>query len=234
MARRSRIAYPSNISADPTVQGYLSEIADILNQLPNISIQSESGGLESAVSGNYGDLAVNVAGGAGELWLKASGEENTAGWSNVGGWPTSYAIIHVPTRYGQEIIDTSGENELLWSSGEIQATLEGTDISWLKEGVSYKGFTVDTSGTYMLEISSCLTGTAGTTYHLTYRTNSSSNIACAAYAYTPATTEIIHTGTGPRILNLSNGDDISLNVTHDQGSDQGMTIRYLNLSIMKI
>ena len=84
MSRRLRISAPPPYI--PQVSGFdlwAQQVTDALNLLPGISISSTTNGPNgSAVTGESGDILIDVGSSATTHWLKLSGS-TTAGWAAI-------------------------------------------------------------------------------------------------------------------------------------------------------
>jgi len=153
MALRKRIDYPTNV-ADTATRDYLANVADVLNQLPNISIISEVSGPEGVTRGNYGDLAVNVASAAGELHIKSSGLESTTKWTELGS-TLGYGVC-IGNDVGIQTIP-SGTTSILtcWDVQVLRGSVSRYSHPAYTPDIA--GFTVTSAGTYMFALSSSFT-----------------------------------------------------------------------------
>lgn len=79
-----RIAYPTSSTATGELFNYLTRLALLLNSMPVTSYTSYNGGPNSNLTGNPGDLAINVVSSAQtkRLYIKELGSGNT-GWVSV-------------------------------------------------------------------------------------------------------------------------------------------------------
>lgn len=229
MARRSRIDYPTNVS-DMATREYLERVADVLNQLPNISIISEASGPNSRYSGNYGDLAVNVAAGQGELHIKSSGEGNTTTWKEIGGGGG----------YGSLYNTDPGPGERLFSSTPslytgYQGVVVSAPVSVYSNPANIQqlaGFTISSTGTYMFGATSSFTADVNTEWGVHLYCDESET-SYGFHRQIGASSDIGSAGFVGGIVHVTAGQNYSLYVASDGASD-GLSVIDLSFFVYQL
>jgi hypothetical protein len=81
MSRRLRV------SAPPPGQGaffeWARQVTDALNGLPNFSLSSTTNGPQSLITGDSGEILIDVGSSATTLWFKRHSDGSTSGWSAI-------------------------------------------------------------------------------------------------------------------------------------------------------
>lgn len=92
MSRHLRIQRPPVSTGQPTLDGWLNQVGDALNQLPSFSLSSTTNGPNSFISGLPGTLLIDVGSSNTTGWFKRSGT-TTLGWSALAFSPLAYGDL---------------------------------------------------------------------------------------------------------------------------------------------
>lgn len=83
MARRLRVSAPVP-PGEPAMVRWMQQVTEAINLFPGMSISSTTNGPNSLVTGNSGEILMDVGSSATTFWFKRHGDGNTSGWSAVG------------------------------------------------------------------------------------------------------------------------------------------------------
>jgi len=223
MARRTRLTRPPQ-TGDRSLNQWLEQVHSAINDLPNFSITSY-GDLNSVHTGFIGDLAIDVSGGQGHLWIKHDDGSETTLWNPVA--LTGYGILF--SEEGDETpLAVTASNYSDYPA--TYAVAQTGVVSATTGDEAY--FTINSEGTYLVNMTSSFTADANTVWDCDLFQNGSElsfgwqrGIGASALPGSAAFQGIVH---------ANSGDSVIAKVKHDNVAAKGLTPLYTQFTISKL
>ena len=223
MALRTRLTRPP-VTASRELDIWLGQVQDAINDLPNFSITSY-GNLNSTHTGSAGDLAVDLKGGEGHLWIKHDNTSDTSVWAPIA--LAGYGILYNDEDSATALTVTASNFSTVPAAYSM-AYASGISAVLGDEGY----FNVDSEGTYQIQFQSSFTADANTVWDCDLFYNGSQT--SFGFQHGIGTAILPGSATFLAVAHASSDDSFHVGIAHDNVAAKGITILYSQFYIQKL